>query len=112
MRNTDSTTATKHTPGPWEISDECSISDYRRIRAVNDGQYVCVCDSAIVCAAQKNKANARLIAAAPELLEACINVRAFMGDKPSDDRDSTYDNGVRALIDQLESAISKAQGTP
>ena len=59
----------KHTPGPWivtgfdkEFKDQINIQDDER------GYYVA---AAISCQAQE--ANARLIAAAPELLEALKN---------------------------------------
>ena len=49
----------KHTPGPWKIEEGCFVSAEGFVIARIIG-----CDS------KKNESNARLIAAAPELLEA------------------------------------------
>lgn len=58
----------QHTPGPWQVE------------ARKGETWVCRSDSAVLArlgAAKEIRANARLIAAAPELLEA---VRALMSD--------------------------------
>lgn len=54
---------TTHTPGPWEIGDDCGT-----------GQLIVTYQAADVCAVEPGRranANARLIAAAPDLLAAC-----------------------------------------
>ena len=69
---------TTHTPGPWYIIDE-------RIDTMGPGSYSCsigqpnaggitVCDVVRDAKSDEMKANARLIAAAPELLAACESV--------------------------------------
>lgn len=67
--------ATKHTPGPWQISDNvnnhCGTGCWYQI--TRGDEYVCE----IYAIEEKNpdiekhEANARLIAAAPDLLAAC-----------------------------------------
>ncbi len=96
---------TEHTPGPWRDEGDGWV-------AVNDphnqdrrGNGVAICR---VRGAQQHQidANARLIAAAPELLEAC---RALMTAHRADIE--TYDEGSDAFKawDQAEAAIAKAK---
>lgn len=57
----------KHTPGPWTVGyndNQCVYSDYRQVASVQ-------------CNQKEWEANARLIAAAPELLEALKEVLAW-----------------------------------
>ncbi len=64
-------TASAHTPGPWKIGhagighSDCRLiySDYQRDEVAGATHYIAHCIY--------NEANARLIAAAPDLLEAC-----------------------------------------
>jgi hypothetical protein len=67
-----------HTPGPWMIADG---SQYRVLSVARDEsgditRCVYICDTANNAKTRtpENKANARLIAAAPELLESLRNV--------------------------------------
>ena len=74
MKTTDSTQAT-HTPGPWELQERPSTSDHEPIKAAN-GDFVAYAlrqlrtEDAAIPVDPTERANARLIAAAPELLEA------------------------------------------
>lgn len=86
----------KHTPGPWQAHDNdgtgtlpCVLSE-----KVNCGGnfYVAQCPNG-------NFADARLIAAAPELLEACKFALAQAGLSP--------DSPTAAI---LKAAIAKAEG--
>ena len=66
---------TKHTPGPWVIKDLDTIYDKRGIKLcyVNDSLYTTGVYGGVYNLADyrdERNANARLIAAAPELLEA------------------------------------------
>ena len=97
---------TKHTPGPWVIENNRS---FPMIVARDGGKYdgACICPE--VC---NGEANARLIAAAPELLEAC----KIIADK--NPRISPYwglSNPVNLTItigqfNQFCAAIAKAEG--
>jgi hypothetical protein len=69
---------TKHTPGPWQTLPEEADKAYIRVRGTRLGSRykvanVVTLDYAGVHPreAEETRANARLIAAAPELLEAC-----------------------------------------
>lgn len=66
----------KHTAGPWELKNTADIftplgaTNAEGIAAPsNDGWHIADCDMGGLCLAEV-KANARLIAAAPDLLEA------------------------------------------
>ena len=80
-----------HTPGPWRIDSKTRFGDH----TIAAGDSVKTCE---FIAKTQNEANARLIAAAPELLEALQLVYANAGESPE---------WIRARID---SAISKAEG--
>lgn len=96
----------KHTPGPWEIYDE-EFDDrrgYQEPKIIANGS-----DSALVheictirIGLKETPANARLIAAAPDLLAACQLALDTMSD---------YRNNTPADVQQfIRAAISKAEG--
>ncbi len=65
----------KHTPGPWEtdpeFNNECILGNDK----------ILVADCTILHIKRSNemiRANARLIASAPDLLETCKEARAFL----------------------------------
>ena len=60
----------KHTPGPWKINADCPMAEHGRISIETDDYYIALLD-----AGARQAANARLIAAAPELLEFAEEVR-------------------------------------
>lgn len=85
---------TKHTPGPWVIDgfrDEHDLmtADRRMIAKING----------LRPAMLEDEDNARLIAAAPELLEALEAVLKAVG---------PYDSGLP--VEQIKAAIAKAKG--
>ncbi len=97
------TTKTKHTPGPW-------------IHLKKGYEYEILCNKrndvlADVYDHFKNKneseleANARLIAAAPELLEACKRALQQL------DESLPTDEGNKMAVKRCKDAISKAEGT-
>ena len=101
-------TTTKHTPGPWEcyipfIGVNSNDTDdkgnyYWQIEPKTitfDEQYLCI-------TGWMSEANARLIAAAPELLEALITV-VLNAPEP-------YCSITRAIDAQCRAAIAKATG--
>lgn len=62
----------KHTPGPWEFlgnpeEEQCRVRQTASVR-MGDGYYV----EHTICLEVSTTANAKLIAAAPELLEALL----------------------------------------
>jgi hypothetical protein len=67
-----------HTPGPWSFSDNTNMASGKTHYTVysNDDGYsrLVICDTPYVKNFKHHEANARLIAAAPELLEALEDV--------------------------------------
>lgn len=82
----------KHTPGPWSYSDTHGYGDWEGekeygVEVIENVVFksstgitvllACDCCNGITC----SRANARLIAAAPELLRACITAMDWLADK-------------------------------
>ena len=95
----------KGMPGPWRAVDKRPYSDGFSIFSGN--QYVAfVGDSDGVT---DYLSNANLIAAAPELLEACLRMRNQLYAAGYEaEKDSL--NPTKCLLAQVESAIAKALG--
>lgn len=92
----------KHTPGPWSVGDR-PAGEWWHIYAGN--QSICTAHAtskkhAPVCA-EMFRANAILIAAAPELLKALINLERTAG------LPAMHDDPVRVAA---RAAIAKATG--
>jgi len=87
-------TDTKHTPGPWVITQDNkgSLDDY----CIGTGQRI---DEVATC----SKRDAHLIAAAPELLEALVEIRKWTGPW------GLYDE-IDAAMQAADKAIAKAKG--
>jgi hypothetical protein len=93
------TTQAKHTPGPWRIGD-AGVTVF----GPPNGNPSPITIARIV---HPEKANTRLIAAAPELLEAC---KAAL-DGLSNMTIEQYKRGDdRQLRNSLQAAIAKAEG--
>ena len=89
----------KHTKGPWMIKHD---GDAIQIGQIKSGRFIAMalpCESDV--ATEEDYANAQLIAAAPELLEACDKVLSMLD--PSNRREDKMWN-------ILYDAIDKAQG--
>jgi hypothetical protein len=98
----------KHTPGPWHHVGDGLV--YTELTS-NDDEAIFICDTGNSRAASSNeeeRANAQLISAAPELLEA---LRALMAldvkGHALADRLPFSDAG-RALLAQCRAAIARA----
>ncbi len=93
---------TKHTPGPWKIGEYWT--DVTIIRGQIDGEEADIA-SVVMWGKRQGRANARLIAATPDMLYALQLAR-----------DVILDLNGRAKyqeeIDVIESAIAKAAPTP
>jgi hypothetical protein len=100
---------TQHTPGPWTVNSEGQITDLQgrtivpNVHAHNvpsnafprgSGQYVAEDDGGV--------ANARLIAAAPDLLDALEEAIEVVG--------SWGDDGDPSWLERAKSAIAKVGG--
>ena len=95
-----------HTPGPW-------IRSSFGFQVLTADSHNAICeiyppsgdpDRRVI---EEHIANADLIAAAPELLEACKAMLMWLGER-SEEEEWPYDKAKNALIDQIESAINKA----
>ena len=84
----------KHTPGPWEMRGPCASGRYS---VIHNGPLFYVGDAG---EPGDGEANARLAAAAPELLEALRELVAYHG--------SDVDNGLDELLTAARTAIAKA----
>jgi hypothetical protein len=87
-----------HTKGPWNINKDCSEKSGRP----------CVHSEIFHIAemlwmSDETEDNARLIAAAPELLEACKTALANMENLP-------WEHQSPSTMDLLHAAIAKAEG--
>lgn len=93
----------KHTPGPWKTRNgfqDGSIEIFRPNKAIKKPFYPT--EIAVVEAEEKEgKANARLIAAAPELLEALMAVLRWIDD-------NCETTGFEAVEAQADAALAKA----
>ncbi len=111
---------TEHTPGPWTVRGEpdlLCVTD-------TDGRYIVDRFWLGKWPEWQNVANARLIAGAPDLLEACEQIAPLLGgwreviagldDMP---KDEVLGKAMWACLDQIDeagklirAAIAKAQG--
>jgi hypothetical protein len=101
-----------HTPGPWNLNMHDKDSQYaadiegRDVNHLNDPRFIrSVCVVLKHAEDSENQFNARLIAAAPDLLEACKKVLA---------KYLTLDDESLLIlseeIEEIEAAIKKAEG--
>lgn len=91
----------KHTPGTWTVSNEESPLDFQmEVRVMAGAVQICY----FIESDKETIANANLIAAAPDLLEA---LKAVLDELVGPDL-SGYDVG--SPVDKARSAIAKATG--
>lgn len=105
----------KHTPGPWDYDRQLADNGDKSTEMIGRGGHIneAVCiiphDDITDAGYEEVKANARLIAAAPELLEALKLCKAELRYYPGDtnkEGDALIDNAYNAA----EAAIAKATG--
>jgi hypothetical protein len=96
----------KHTPGPWKVMGGMVVieGEAGRLTDVAD----CCTGAASVKDPFTIAANARLIAAAPELLEACENARNVLAALVTGDLKTIKPDS--AALAELRAAIAKAKG--
>jgi len=97
---------TKHTPGPWELCDEGDYGDFDGLSQVILGDDRRLC--AVHVSDDETRANARLIAAAPELLKALK--WAMRGIPKYAQRIKGQNEGYCDGWDAAHAAIAKAEG--
>lgn len=104
---------TSHTPGPWKVITakdmSCVGSDFRSVIGLNGEEIIdmlndgCASDPSFdyICLSE---ANARLIAAAPELLEACLSILEITGGSVH------WQGDTEKSLKLIEAAVAKATG--
>lgn len=99
----------KHTPGPWNIAQE-SIDKEWHIVTASGGRIMA--NVHIEAGNEMDAANARLIAAAPDLLAACKDVaRQANMNIDADDPDNWHLAEItRSAVELVFAAIAKAEG--
>lgn len=95
----------KHTPGPWEAVGNLVRSPMHQPEGLPTGVQVAECrDGYFLPHTEEAKANARLIAAAPELLGALEGLCSLAELRPGHLQD------YKAAVAAARSAIAKATG--
>ena len=102
-----------HTPGPWGIAQD----DPTRVNAPTlcryGGKHAAVADCDFPADAEENEANARLIAAAPDMLAALREAAQFIHDQDGGDPTNitgwASDEHREAWL-KTQAAIAKAEG--
>jgi hypothetical protein len=87
----------KHTPGPWYSRNGRSPHFQGQVASESTGATIAISYS------DEDGANARLIAAAPELLDGCNAALAYLADPPSE-----FKENRKAAVAIIRAAIAKA----
>lgn len=97
----------KHTKGPWYTSGAMiNHADQHLVIDEKTGNNIAICYG--VGSLGEAKANAHLITAAPELLEACHTILNRFGGHVRDYEEMTA--GQKLAIERMVEAIRKAEG--
>ena len=103
--------STTHTPGPWKILGQ---NDPTQVRSV-EGKFIADCGFGPAASPRMSeaKANARLVAAAPELLGALHVSLTILGNLIEQVRGTVpIDQATEAVIAKAKATLAKAKGTP
>jgi len=93
-----------HTPGPWELKTHIEKGESQGAPYM----FVQSCENGEIISRVSNFDNARLIAAAPELLEACEKAHDELCKATFSGRGDV--RGLDYAIDKIKSAVAKAEG--
>jgi hypothetical protein len=101
--------AVKFTPRPWRLEGPDEFGDYNVLESASDPVVAAVISN--VRLASEVNANARLIASAPELLEALQGVLWMAEEwfKHGGD-ETTFSDGYKESLNEARAAILKATG--
>jgi len=109
--------AHKHTPGPWKVLNARKEDwlgrplEYWTVTADDGDKWLCASPEWDPEHEAESEANARLIAAAPELLEAIVLALPYVTD--AEGFPEQFKPGVVARhVAQIRAAIAKATGEP
>jgi hypothetical protein len=92
----------EHTPGPWRTGTKRYMADPLYIEAGEGVNFT-------IIGKARTLADARLIAAAPDLLAACERAVDLLH-KYANDASSHRTSTIRVIRDELRAAIAKATG--
>lgn len=104
----------KHTPGPWKVEPMAmpigETSSLHVIWTADENHPMPTLPVARTMFAPASEANARLIAAAPELLEACQWLHPIIVERfdPSEFAPAVAEQ-IQFILDKVEAAIEKAE---
>ncbi|UPQ70577.1 hypothetical protein [Kluyvera ascorbata] len=93
----------KGTPGPWKYT----VRNVNEMMTTFHG--VAIGDTYIEAATRNEREDARLISAAPDLLEACLRLRNQLYAAGYDSKEKSL-NPTEELLFQTEQVIAKALG--
>ena len=96
-----------HTPGPWRVKKSYTIEGYREFCIMRRSETLATSHNLGEDRDIEFEANAHLIAAAPDLLEA-LEVVAAMDNK--DWGNVEWIMSMEAVVEQAKTAIAKARG--
>lgn len=100
----------KHTPGPWRLSETASDSVVCDVNSGHDHpDVIAYYGGHLIAESIHNDANRALIAAAPDLLQALIEITDDYADRFDLD-DKGTNTGIKSAIKRSREAISKATG--
>jgi len=99
MTHSQNSQPSGHTPGPWKRERLCIFCP--------NGSLIAEVHEDYFTHTSEDEANARLIAAAPELLEALILLEREMVESGNA---GSEDYGWKPAIEKTRAALSKAQG--
>lgn len=100
----------KHTPGPWSVDEDDAFQGWPFIPISSETQRICeVQPGENDVVDEVSRTNARLIAAAPDLLEALRNAAGFL-DNPISRRRNDGDAFYAETVASIRAAIDKAGG--
>jgi len=97
-----------HTPGEWEIRDNDYFPNQKTIETDGSSRVIAVIDKSD----DEDLANARLIAAAPELLAACEDLVNLWDEwaRYSEGLEEPLRRSIEMRVQQSRAAIAKARG--
>lgn len=101
-----------HTKGPWTVAKGVPHVDRTTDVLGASGVYVAACNESFAIQWQEKLANARLIAAAPELLEAVQSLKKAFGDPITRRALGGHSEQQQIAILNASAAISRATGSP
>jgi hypothetical protein len=103
---------TQHTSGPWNVGDD-SPNEYEGPTIENIDTVIAVIPiDDINDSSPEERANARLIAAAPDLLAALQHIATIAGICAITFPNSPGNGDLQNIVRDARSAISKATGKP